>query len=373
MSKRKYDYLVVGAGLFGPAFAYLATQAGKKVLVVDKKPVIAGHVRTERREGIDVHVYGAHIFHTSNKEAWDFYNKFGEFNRFTNSPLANYKGKLYHLPFNMNTFYELFGTKTPAEAQARIQEEVSKEHITADVSAETHALLKVGRTVYEALIKGYTEKQWGRSASELPPYIVGRLPVRFTYDNNYFNDKWEGIPVNGYTSLIEGMLKGVDVKLNTDFLEHREELGALADKIVYTGPIDAYFDYKLGTLEYRSLRFETKTLDIPNFQGNAVINYTERDVPFTRIIEHKHFMLGADKSAKTIVTYEYPKEWKGPKDEPYYPITDQKNNDLYLQYAKLAQDEPVIFGGRLGMYKYFDMDDTLIAVFDLARKEGLIR
>lgn len=373
MSTKNYDYLIVGAGLFGATFAYLAEKIGKKVLVIDKSNVIAGHIYTERKDGIDIHRYGAHIFHTDRKDIWDFVNSFGEFNRFTNSPLANYKGKLYHLPFNMNTFYELFGTISPLDAKKRIEEEASKENIKEDVSAETHALLKVGRTVYETLIKGYTEKQWGRSAAELPPYIVGRLPIRLTYDNNYFNDKYQGIPVDGYTNLISQMLDGVEVKLNTDFLNNRNQLMSLADKVLYTGPIDAYFDYKLGLLEYRSLCFETKELDTPNFQGNAVINYTEKEIPFTRIIEHRHFMMSNCKSDKTFVTYEYPMTWRGPQDEPYYPITNERNNNLYKEYAELAKKEPVIFGGRLGMYKYFDMDDTIAACFELAKKEGLIK
>lgn len=371
MSDKAYDYLIVGAGLFGATFAYLAKKAGKKVLVIDKNPVIGGHIYTERKDGIDIHVYGAHIFHTDDERVWKFVNSFDEFNRFTNSPLANYKGKLYHLPFNMNTFYELFGTITPDEAKKRIEEEAAKEGISEDVSAETHALLKVGRTVYETLIKGYTEKQWGRSAAELPPYIVGRLPIRLTYDNNYFNDKYQGIPVDGYTSLISNMLDGIEVRLNSDFLKDRNSWINLADKVLYTGPIDAYFNYKLGLLEYRSLRFETKEFDTPNFQGNAVINYTKREVPYTRVIEHRHFMMNACKSDKTFVTYEYPMNWTGPKDEPYYPITNKRNLDLYHQYEELAKKENVIFGGRLGMYKYFDMDDTILACFDLATKEGI--
>lgn len=372
MSLKKYDFCIVGAGLFGATFAYLAKKAGKKVLVVEKSPVIAGHIYTERKDGIDIHVYGAHIFHTDNEEVWKFITSFGEFNRFTNSPLAYYKGNLYHLPFNMNTFYELFGTIKPEDAKRRIEAEAAKENISEDVSAETHALLKVGRTVYETLVKGYTEKQWGRSASELPPYIVGRLPIRLTYDNNYFNDKYQGIPVDGYTALISHMLDGIEVKLNVDFLENKKELMNIADKVLYTGPIDAYFNYQLGLLEYRSLHFETKEFDTDNFQGNAVINYTEREVPYTRVIEHRHFMMNACKSNKTFVTYEYPKTWTGPEDEPYYPITDKKNTDLYQKYEELAKKESVIFGGRLGMYKYFDMDDTIAACFELARKEGIL-
>lgn len=373
MANKKYDYLIVGAGLFGATFAYLAKKAGKKVFVIDKSDVIAGHIYSERKDGIDIHTYGAHIFHTDRKDIWDFVNAFEEFNRFTNSPLANYKGKLYHLPFNMNTFYELFGTKTPQEAQQRIEEEARKENIKEDVSAETHALLKVGRTVYETLIKGYTEKQWGRSASQLPPSIVGRLPIRLTYDNNYFNDKYQGIPINGYTTIVQKMLEGIEVRLHMDFLKDRKAFMDLADKVLYTGPIDAYFDYKLGLLEYRSLKFETKEFKTPNFQGNAVINYTEKEIPYTRIIEHRHFMMNNCKSEKTFVTYEYPCAWRGPQDEPYYPINNDKNNALYKDYATLAQKEKVIFGGRLGMYKYFDMDDTIGACFELAKKEGILK
>ena len=371
MSK-PYDYLVVGAGLFGAAFSDLATRRGKRVLVVEKKPFIGGHIRTERIEGIDVHLYGAHIFHTSDREVWEYINSLGEFNRFTNSPLANYRGKLYHLPFNMNTFYELWGTRTPEEARQRIKEEVETEGITEDISAETHALLTVGRTIYETLIKGYTEKQWNREASALPPYIVGRLPVRFTYDNNYFDDLYQGIPVDGYTALIERMLTRAEVRLNVDFLKDRESLSQLADKVIYTGPLDAFFDYSLGNLEYRSLEFKTEILDTPNFQCNAVINYTDRETPYTRIIEHRHFMMRACHSDKTIVTYEYPKDYMGPQNEPYYPITDRRNSELAESYLQLAENEPFIFGGRLATYRYLDMDDTLIEVFKLARKEALI-
>lgn len=373
MDFKRVDYLVVGAGLFGATFAYLAKRAGKSALVVDKRDFVGGNIRTERREGIDVHVYGAHIFHTDDEEVWRFVQQFGAFNRFTNSPLAFFKGKLYHLPFNMNTFYELFGTVRPEEAERRIKEEADKENIQKDVSAETHALLKVGRTVYETLIKGYTEKQWGRSAKELPPYIVGRLPVRFTYDNNYFNDKHQGIPVDGYTALVERMLEGIPTVLGKDFLKERNEWMAKADKVLYTGPIDAYFNHRLGLLEYRSLRFETEELNKTNFQGNAVVNYTEREVPYTRIIEHRHFMMGACRSEKTVVTREYPKEWQGPEDDPYYPVTDERNKELYKKYAELAKKEKVIFGGRLGQYQYFDMDDTIASCFLLAKREGIYR
>lgn len=371
--ERTYDYLIVGAGLFGAAFAYLAKKAGKKVLVVEKSDKIAGHIRTERIDGIDVHIYGAHIFHTSNEEVWRFINTFSEFNRFTNSPLAINNGKVYHLPFNMNTFYEIFGTYKPDDAKRQIEREAKEANITRDINAETHSILKVGRTIYKTLIQGYTEKQWGRSATTLPPYIVGRLPVRFNFDNNYFDDKYQGIPVEGYTAIIEKMLDGIEVRTNTDFLKDKDNLSSLADKIVYTGPLDAFFDYKLGVLEYRSLAFKSKTIPTTNYQGNAVINYTERSVPYTRVIEHRWFMMDKCTSKNTIVTWEYPREWRGPQDEPYYPVTDTKNNALAEKYLKLPTDGRVIFGGRLGTFKYYDMDDTLAAVFDTARKEGLIK
>lgn len=368
----EYDYLIVGAGLFGSAFADLATRAGKRVLVVEKRDAVGGNIRTERVEGIDVHLYGAHIFHTSNREVWDYVNSLGEFNRFTNSPLANYRGKIYHLPFNMNTFYELWGTYIPADAKRQIEREVKEENIQRDVSAETHALMTVGRTIYKTLIKGYTEKQWNRDATLLPPYIVGRLPVRFNWDNNYFDDLYQGIPVEGYTALIERMLSRAEVRLGVDFLKDRDALSQLADKVVYTGPLDAFFDYKLGNLEYRSLVFKTKVMDTDNYQGNAVVNYTDRAVPYTRVIEHRWFMMNRCHSDKTVVTFEYPKDYRGPQDEPYYPITDTKNTALAKKYFDLAENEPIIFGGRLATYRYLDMDDTLAEVFDLARKEGLI-
>lgn len=369
----QFDYLIVGSGLFGATFAYLARQAGKRVLVLEKRKEIGGNIRTENKEGIDIHVYGAHIFHTSNKKIWDFVNSFVEFNRFTNSPLAYYKGKLYHLPFNMNTFHELFGVITPQQAHERINEEILKEHIQEENSAEARALNKVGRTVYETLIKGYTMKQWGRDPKDLPKEIIGRLPLRFTYDNNYFNDNYQGIPIGGYTKLIEKLLEGVEVRTATDFLKDKKGFSSLAEKVLYTGPIDAFFDYQLGTLNYRTLRFEVKRFETDNFQGNAVINYTEREIPYTRIIEHRHFMMGACTSPVTYVTYEYPSEWKGPKDEPYYPVLDRKNKELYASYKRLAMADPkVIFGGRLGLYQYFDMDDTIAACFELAKKEKLI-
>lgn len=362
-----YDYLVVGSGLYGAIFAHEAKKAGKSVLVVDKRPNIAGNIYTEKQEGINVHKYGAHIFHTNNKKVWEYITQFAEFNRFTNSPVANYKGELYSMPFNMYTFNKMWGVVTPEEAAAKIEEQ--KKEITGEPkNLEEQAISLVGRDIYEKLVKGYTEKQWGRDCKDLPAFIIKRLPVRLTFDNNYFNALYQGIPMGGYTKMVENILEGIEVRLNTDYLEHKEELDALADKIVYTGPIDAYFNYKLGTLEYRSVRFENETLDKPNFQGNAAVNYTDRETPWTRIIEHKWFEFGKDENGndlpKTIISREYSSEWK-PGDEPYYPVNDEKNGKLYEEYKKLADaEDKVIFGGRLGEYKYYDMDATIASVLD---------
>lgn len=365
---KQYDYLIVGAGLFGAVFAQQATKAGKSCLVIDKRDHIAGNIYTENVEGINVHRYGAHIFHTNNKEVWDYVNQFAVFNRYTNSPVANYKGELYNLPFNMNTFNKMWGVVTPAEAEAKIEEQRAA-HFTAEPkNLEEQAINLVGTDIYEKLVKHYTEKQWGRPCTELPAFIIKRLPVRLTFDNNYFNALYQGIPIGGYTKMIANLLDGIEVRLNTDYLENKAELDALADKIVYTGPIDAYFGYELGTLEYRSVRFENELLDKPSFQGNAAVNYTDRETPWTRIIEHKWFEFGKDENGndlpKTIISREYSSEWK-PGDEPYYPVNDAKNGALYAEYKKLADAEPkVIFGGRLGEYKYYDMDQVIAAVLD---------
>ena len=364
----KYDYLVVGAGLFGAVFAHEAVKAGKTVLVVVKRPHIAGNVYTEDVEGIHVHKYGAHIFHTNNRTVWNYVNQFAEFNRFTNSPVANYHGELYSLPFNMYTFNKMWGVVTPEEAAAKIEGQRKAAGITNPKNLEEQAISLVGTDIYEKLIKGYTEKQWGRPCTELPAFIIKRLPVRLTFDNNYFNALYQGIPVGGYTNIVANMLKGIEVKLNCDYLESKEELDKLADKVVYTGPIDAYFNYNLGPLEYRSVRFETEVLDKPNFQGNAAVNYTDRETPWTRIIEHKWFEFGKDAEGnnlpKTVISREYSSEWKV-GDEPYYPVNDEKNSELYKKYKALADKESkIIFGGRLGEYKYYDMD----AVIDSALK-----
>ena len=367
-----YDYLVVGAGLFGAVFACEARKAGKQVLVIDKRDHIAGNVYTEDIEGIHVHRYGAHIFHTNNKKVWNYITQFAEFNRFTNSPVANYKGELYSLPFNMYTFNKMWGVVTPEEAEAKIEEQ--RKEITGEPkNLEEQAVSLVGRDIYEKLIKGYTEKQWGRDCTELPAFIIKRLPVRLTFDNNYFNAMYQGIPVGGYTKMVENLLDGIEIRLNTEYLEHKEELDALAEKVVYTGPIDAYFEYKLGTLEYRSVRFETELLDKPNFQGNAAVNYTDRETPWTRIIEHKWFEFGKDSEGndipKTVISKEYSSEWK-PGDEPYYPVNDEKNGALYAKYKELADKEPnVVFGGRLGEYKYYDMDAVIASALDCVKRE----
>ncbi|MEE0299754.1 MAG: UDP-galactopyranose mutase [Christensenellales bacterium] len=367
-----YDYLIVGAGLYGAVFAHEMKARGKKVLVIDRRAHIAGNVYTEKIEGIHVHQYGAHIFHTNNKKVWNYITQFAEFNRFTNSPVANYKGKLYSLPFNMYTFNQMWGVVTPKEASAEIERQ--RREITGEPkNLEEQAISLVGRDIYEKLIKGYTEKQWGRDCRELPAFIIRRLPVRLTFDNNYFNALYQGIPVGGYTKMVANLLEGIEVRLNTDYLEHKDELDALAQKVVYTGAIDAYFGYQLGHLEYRSVRFETELLDQPNFQGNAAVNYTDRETPWTRIIEHKWFEFGRDDEGrelpKTIISREYSSEWK-PGDEPYYPVNDEKNGELYARYKERAQGEKkVIFGGRLGEYKYYDMDAVIGAALERAEKE----
>ena len=369
---KKYDYIVVGSGLFGAVFAHEAKAHGKSVLVVEKRPNIAGNVYTEKIEGIDVHIYGAHIFHTNNKRVWRYITQFAEFNRFTNSPVANYKGELYSLPFNMYTFNKMWDVVTPEEAEARINQQRSE--ITAPPrNLEEQAIMLVGGDIFEKLIKGYTEKQWGRDCSELPPFIIKRLPVRLTFDNNYFNALYQGIPIGGYTMMIENLLDGVEVRLNTDYLEHKKELDTLAEKVIYTGPIDAYFGFRLGYLEYRSVHFETELLDMPNFQGNAAVNYTDRETPWTRIIEHKWFQFGKDEQGndlpKTVISREYSSEWK-PGDEPYYPVNDEKNSQLFERYRQLADMESkVIFGGRLGQYKYYDMDQVIAEALNCCDSE----
>lgn len=366
-----YDYLIIGAGLYGAVFAQQAKAAGKSVLVIDKRDHIAGNVYTEKVEGIDVHKYGAHIFHTNNKEVWDYVNRFVTFNRFTNSPVANYKGELYSLPFNMYTFNKMWGVVTPDEAAAKIAEQKAAAGITEPKNLEEQAISLVGTDIYEKLIKGYAQKQWGHPCTELPSFIIKRLPVRLTFDNNYFNALYQGIPIGGYTRLVENLLGGIEVRLGVDYLEHKAELDALAEKVVYTGPIDAYFGYSLDALEYRSVRFETELLDIPNFQGNAAVNYTDAETPYTRIIEHKRFTFGKDEQGndlpKTVISREYSSEWH-PGDEPYYPVNDEKNSTLYAKYKVLAEKEPkVLFGGRLGEYKYYDMDAVIAAALTAAK------
>ena len=370
---KAYDYVVVGSGLYGAVFAREAVKKGKKVLVIDKRPNIAGNVYTEQMEGIHVHKYGAHIFHTNNKKVWDYVTSFAEFNRFTNSPVANYKGELYSLPFNMYTFNKMWGVVTPEEAAAKIEEQRQAAGITEPKNLEEQAISLVGTDIYEKLIKGYTQKQWGRPCTELPSFIIRRLPVRLTFDNNYFNALYQGIPVGGYTKMVANMLEGIEVELGVDYLEKKEYYDSLGEKIVYTGPIDAYFAYELGTLEYRSVRFETEVLDKPNFQGNAAVNYTDRETPWTRIIEHKWFEFGKDADGndlpKTVISREYSSEWK-PGDEPYYPVNDEKNGALYEKYKELAQAEKhVVFGGRLGEYKYYDMDAVIASALDMCEKE----
>ena len=363
----KYDYLIVGAGLFGSTFAYEMSKRGKKCLVIDRRNHIGGNVYCENINGINVHKYGAHIFHTSNKEIWDYVNNFVEFNNYVNSPIANYKGELYNLPFNMNTFTKLWNdVVTPSDAMERIEEQKKELNGKEPTNLEEQAISLVGRDIYEKLVKGYTEKQWGRSCTELPAFIIKRLPVRFTFNNNYFNDRYQGIPIGGYNVIIEKMLENCDVKLGVDYLKNKKEYDSLADLVLYTGMIDEYFDYKLGNLDYRSLKFETEVLDIDNYQGNAVINYTHRDVPYTRIIEHKHFEFNDCKG--TIITKEYPSDWKL-GDEAYYPVNDDKNNELFTKYKELANNEKkVIFGGRLGNYKYYDMDKVIEAALNLVNQ-----
>ena len=362
----KYDYLIVGAGLYGAVCAQEAKKAGKKVLVIDKRPNIAGNVYTETIEGIHVHKYGAHIFHTNDEVVWEYVNRFAKFNRFTNSPVANYHGELYSLPFNMYTFNKMWGVVTPEEAAAKIEEQKTAAGIEEPQNLEEQAISLVGTDIYEKLVKGYTEKQWGRACKELPAFIIKRLPVRLTFDNNYFNALYQGIPIGGYTQMVANMLEGIEVQLNADYFENKEKWNSMAEKIIYTGPIDAYFDYKLGTLEYRSVRFETEVLDIPNFQGNAAVNYTDSETPWTRIIEHKWFEFG--NQPKTVISREYSSEWKL-GDEPYYPVNDEKNGKLYEEYKKLACNEPnVIFGGRLGEYKYYDMDAVIASALNKCKE-----
>lgn len=364
-----YDYLVVGTGLFGAVFAQQMKAAGKSVLMVEKRPHIGGNIYTEQIEGIHVHTYGAHIFHTNNQQVWDYITQFAAFNRFTNSPIANYHGELYSLPFNMYTFNRMWGVVTPQQAAAKIAEQRQSAGVTEPKNLEEQAISLVGTDIYEKLIKGYTEKQWGRPCHELPAFIIKRLPVRLTFDNNYFNAKYQGIPIGGYTRMVQRMLQGIDVRLNTDYLAHKAELNALAHTVVYTGPIDAYFSCQLGALEYRSVRFETELLDMPNFQGNAAVNYTDRETPWTRIIEHKWFEFGVDENGvelpKTVISREYSSEWK-PGDEPYYPVNDERNTKLYEAYRRLANKENnIIFGGRLGEYKYYDMDAVIASALSL--------
>lgn len=362
-----YDYLIVGAGLFGAVFAQEAKKQNKKCLVIEKRSHIAGNIFTENIEGINVHRYGAHIFHTSDKKIWDYVNQFAEFNQYINSPIAIYKDELYNLPFNMNTFSKIWGIRTPMEAQKKIAEQIAASGTQEPRNLEEQAIRLIGQDLYEKLVKGYTEKQWGHLCTELPPFIIKRLPVRYTYDNNYFNDRYQGIPIGGYTKLIEKLLEGIEVRLNTDYLLQRDTFDSMADKIVFTGPIDAYYKYVCGDLEYRSLRFETEVLDMANYQGNAVVNYTEKEIPYTRIIEHKHFEFGTQ--PKTVVTKEYPMQWQR-GDEPYYTVNDERNTQTYNAYRKLADKENrVIFGGRLGSYKYYDMDKVIEAALLASIKE----
>lgn len=362
-----YDYLIVGAGLYGAIFAHEAKKKGKSVLVIDKRPQIGGNIYTEEIEKIQVHKYGAHIFHTNNKKVWKYITQFAEFNRYTNSPVANYHGELYSLPFNMYTFNKMWGVITPEEAAEKIEKQREEAGITEPANLEEQAISLVGTDIYEKLIKGYTEKQWGRPCTQLPSFIIKRLPVRLTFDNNYFNALYQGIPMGGYTKMVENILDGIEVKVNTDYLEEKEYWDQQAEKVIYTGPIDAYFGYKLGTLEYRSVRFEMEILDKANFQGNAVVNYTDRETPWTRIIEHKFFEFGTQ--PKTVISREYSSEWKA-GDEPYYPVNDEKNGNLYQEYRKMAEsEEKVVFGGRLGEYRYYDMDAVIESVLTMCEKE----
>lgn len=361
-----YDYLIVGSGLYGAVFAHEANRQGKKCLVVEKRDHLAGNIYTEKVQEINIHKYGAHVFHTSNKEVWDYIQQFAEFNRYTNCPVAYYKGEIYNMPFNMNTFHKMWGVITPEQAKSKIQEQIREAGIGEPKNLEEQALSLVGRDIYEVLIKGYTEKQWGKSACELPPEIIKRLPIRFVYDNNYFNDIYQGIPIGGYTQIIERLLEGIEVRLDTDYLKQKAQLATAAEKILYTGPIDEYFEYRYGELEYRSLRFETELLNQENYQGNAVVNYTEYEVPYTRIIEHKHFELG--QQLRTVISKEYPAIWKR-GDEPYYPINDEKNSLLYQKYQRLAEKENNLrFGGRLGLYQYLDMHHIVEKALKLGRE-----
>ena len=363
---KKYDFLIVGAGLYGAVFAHEAKKCGKKCLIIDKRSHIGGNIYTEEIEGINVHKYGAHIFHTNNKDVWRYVNQFAEFNRYINSPIANYKGEIYNLPFNMNTFNKMWGVITPEEAKAKIMEQRSSNYVEEPQNLEEQAINLVGKDIYEKLIKGYTEKQWGRPCSELPAFIIRRLPVRFNYDNNYFDAHYQGIPVGGYTSMVGKMIEGIELRLNTDYLDNKEYYDGIAEKVVYTGPIDAYFNYKYGVLEYRSVKFENEVLDIDNFQGNAVVNYTDINTSYTRIIEHKHFEFGTQ--TKTVISREYSTEWKQGY-EPYYPVNDNKNNRLYEKYKKAAAEKNnVIFGGRLGEYKYYDMDKVIEVALNKSRE-----
>lgn len=370
---KQYDYLIVGAGLFGSVFAQQAIEAGKSVLVIDKRNHIGGNVATEKIQGINVHKYGAHIFHTNQKEIWDYINSYGEFNRYTNSPVANYHGELYSLPFNMYTFNKMWGVNTPEEAEKKIREQREEAGIAHPRNLEEQAISLVGTDIYEKLIKGYTEKQWGRKCCDLPAFIIRRLPVRYTFDNNYFNALYQGIPVGGYSAVVDRLLEGAEVKLDIDYLKEKEKLDALASKVIYTGPIDAYFDFKCGYLEYRSIKFENEIIEKNNYQGNAVINYTDSETPWTRIIEHKWFEFGKDEKGEelpnTVISREYSIEWK-PGDEPYYPVNNDKNNNIYNKYKGLAEkEENVIFGGRLGEYRYYDMDQVIKSALECAKKE----
>ncbi len=370
---KAYDYLIVGAGLYGAVFARQAADRGKKVLVIEKRPHIAGNIYTETVEGIHVHTYGAHIFHTNDRRAWDWVNRFASFNRYTNAPVANYRGELYSLPFNMYTFNKMWGVVTPAQAAAKIEEQRRQAGVTEPKNLEEQAISLVGRDIFEKLVKGYTEKQWGRDCRDLPAFIIRRLPVRFTFDNNYFNALYQGIPMGGYTAMVSRMLEGIEVRLHEDYFKDRAAFNDLADKVVFTGPIDAFFDYRLGALEYRSIRFETEVLDMPNYQGNAVVNYTDRETPYTRVIEHKWFQFGLDDRGeslpKTVISREYSSEWQ-PESEPFYPVNDEKNAALHARYRALADKEKgVVFGGRLGEYKYYDMDQVIIAALDRAERD----
>lgn len=370
---KQFDYLIVGAGLFGAVFADLATAAGKKVLVVEKRNAIGGNLRTEEREGVQVHLYGPHILHTSDAAVWNYLNSFGRFNRFTYHPVANFKGKIYHLPISLQTCYEVFGTANPADAKRQVAREIAEENVVKDVSAESHALATIGRSIYKTLVKGYIEKEWNRDATTLPTYLVGQRPISYSFDTTEFTEEYQGVPVDGYTPILEKMLSRAEVRLGVDFLKDRQELSALADKVVYTGPLDQYFDCKLGMLEYRSLVYKTKVMDGTNYQGTAVMYYTDRAVPYTRVIEHRFLTPNSCNSPKTVVSFEYPKEYRGPQDEPYYPIQDNRNTQLAQKYLKLAADEPVLFGGRLATFANLSMGECVSQAFTMAQFEGLVQ